>query len=119
MVPVAVVLGAVSAMQTGAHAASVSGTWLRPQTGALIRIIPCGGGLGMQIVKSKQPRAAGRRIMCGARKTGANRFEGDLLHPLDGNTYRGFVEVNGNRLILKGCVLGGLICKTENWTRAK
>ena len=31
--------------------------------------------------------------------------------------YKGKATVNGNSMRLKGCIVGGLICKGETWAR--
>lgn len=104
---------------TAANAATVNGTWLRPSTGGQIQVFDCGGGIGMKVTKSSDANKVGKQIMCGATKTGENRYEGDLLNLDDGNTYKGIIEFKGDTLSLSGCVLGGLVCKTDNWTRVK
>ncbi|MEM9029233.1 MAG: DUF2147 domain-containing protein [Pseudomonadota bacterium] len=108
---------AASASVPLAQGASVSGTWKRPSTGAHIQAFPCAGGLGLRVVKSKTIRARGRRIMCGAKKTGPARFEGNLRNPIDGGTYYAIIELRGDTMKLQGCILGGLICNQETWTR--
>lgn len=104
---------------TCAQAASPNGVWKRPKTGAHIQVSNCGGGLGMKVVKSPNKASVGKRIMCGAKAEGANKWRGDLTSSEDGNTYTGIVTLKGNKLQLQGCVLGGLICKTEVWSRIK
>jgi len=34
-------------------------------------------------------------------------------------TYSGLVIRDGDTLVTKGCILGGLICKSESWTRVQ
>ena len=53
----------------------------------------------------------------GASRTGDNTWTGDLLNTEDGQTYSGVVTLAGGGLSLKGCVLGGIICKGEVWSR--
>ena len=102
-----------------ALAGSINGTWLRPKTGAHIQSFACGGGVGLKIVKSKKKKDIGTVIMCGAKKVKPNQYKGNLKSTEDGNTYTGYVTFSGNTLKLSGCVLGGLICKNENWRRVK
>jgi len=50
---------------------------------------------------------------------GANTWEGKVYNSRDGNTYSGSFTLTGaNTADLKGCVMGGLMRKTENWTRS-
>ena len=111
---VGIALGAGTAL-----AASPNGTWLRSSTGAHVQVFSCGGGLGMKVTKSPDKAKVGKQIMCGAKKTADNRWEGNLLNLDDGQTYAGIVQLKGATLDLSGCVLGGLICKTDAWTRVK
>src|SRR5262249_34697928 len=46
-------------------------------------------------------------------------WEGDVYNAEDGKTYSGSFALTGaNTAQLKGCVLGGLICKAQTWTRS-
>ena len=99
-----------------AQAGSVNGTWLR-SNGAHIQAFDCGGGLGLKVTKSPEPAKVGKTIMCGAKKTGDNKWKGTVLNLDDGKQYSGYVELNGNSLTLSGCVLAGIICKDDTWSR--
>ncbi|MGO9943661.1 MAG: DUF2147 domain-containing protein, partial [Rhodoblastus sp.] len=45
-------------------------------------------------------------------------WSGEAFNPDDGNTYSGNVIVAGSSMTTKGCVLGGLICKSVDWKRS-
>ena len=113
---------AVAVIYTGvesARAASPNGTWLRPKTGAHVLAFKCRGGLGLKVVKSKKKSSVGTVIMCGAKKTAANKWQGNLKSTEDGNVYSGYVTLTGsNKMKLQGCALG-FLCKTEYWSRLK
>jgi len=108
---------AMVAIATTPAQASPNGKWKRPSTGAIIQVDNCGGGLGMKVVSSSDAAAVGQRIMCGAKQEGANKWRGRIKSTEDGNTYLGIVTLRGSTLQLEGCVLGGIICRTENWSR--
>ncbi len=108
----------MAALGSPVFAGSPIGTWLR-SNGAHISVFNCGGGIGMRVVKSPEPHKVGKLIMCGAKKTGANKWKGSLLNLDDGQTYSGYVTLKDSRLSLSGCVLAGLICKTDTWSRLK
>lgn len=101
---------------TSAMAGSPNGTWLR-SNGARIAVFDCGGGIGMKVISSPEPGKAGKTIMCGAKKTAENKWKGSLLNLDDNKRYSGYVTLNGSSLSLSGCVLGGLICKNDTWSR--
>jgi uncharacterized protein (DUF2147 family) len=52
------------------------------------------------------------------RPAGANAWQGTLYNFQDGKTYNGRMSMpNANSMSLSGCVLGGLICRSQTWTR--
>lgn len=103
--------------------ADATGTWVRPSTGTQVNFYACGANLCGKIVAVKDPSkksTVGTVILSGAKKTGDNKWQGELLNTEDGKTYAGHVTLEGaNALKLEGCALGGLVCKGETWTRAK
>ena len=104
-----------------AQAADPYGTWTRPSTGSQIAFYDCGGKLCAKVAsvkdKSKQD-TVGKVIMTGAAKSGNNTWKGDLLNLEDGKTYTGTVTLEGPKALnLTGCVLGGIICKGETFTK--
>lgn len=108
---IVMVASAVAMVAGSVEAAGINGTWLRPKTGKHVKSYSCGGGLGLKVV------ATGKVIMCGAKAKGGGKYEGTLTSTEDGNQYSGTVTIAGNKLLLSGCVLGGLICKSETWKR--
>lgn len=50
---------------------------------------------------------------------GEGRYEGNVWRPSNDKTYIGKMELSGNTLDLAGCVLGGLACKSQTWTRVQ
>lgn len=106
------------ALATPALADSPNGTWLR-SNGAHISVFDCSGGLGMKVVRSPEPAKVGKTIMCGAKKTAGNKWQGSLLNLDDGQTYTGYVTLVGSKLTLSGCALGGVFCKDDTWSRVK
>lgn len=102
-----------------AYAASLDGVWVRPSTGAHIQSYSCKGGLGLKIVKSDNKDWIGKVLMCGAKKVSNGQYKGDLTSLEDGRTYTGIVAIKRSKLDLSGCVLGGLICKEEEWPKVK
>ncbi|MBR2535666.1 MAG: DUF2147 domain-containing protein [Hyphomicrobium sp.] len=114
----AAALAGMVAMSTLAEAGSANGTWLR-DNGAHVLAFDCGGGLGLKVTKSPEANKVGKTIMCGAKPSGPNKWKGTVLNLDDGQKYSGSVTVSGNSLTLSGCVLGGLVCKNDTWSRLK
>lgn len=113
-----------------AQNADPSGTWLTQSGDTRVRIGRCGQAYCGTIVAStyqkdtnnqdpaKRDRpVVGLQMIWGLQPTGAD-YTGQLYNPQDGRTYTGKVKVTGPGVIqLSGCVLGGLICKSQTWTR--
>jgi uncharacterized protein (DUF2147 family) len=97
------------------------GTWTRPSTGTQVNFYDCGGKLCAKITAVKDASRkgdVGKVIMSGAEKSGGNTWKGSLLNTEDGQTYNGVVTLEGPKALnLKGCVLGGIVCKGETWVR--
>ncbi|MGH1349346.1 MAG: DUF2147 domain-containing protein [Methyloligellaceae bacterium] len=110
---------AAATIFTPAHAAGPYGDWLR-SNGAHIKVYKCEGGVGMKVTKSDEAEKVGKVIMCGAKASGPNKWKGSVLNLDDGKTYKGIVTLQDDKkLKLQGCVLGGLICKSDTWTKIK
>lgn len=105
---------AVAAMMAGPAIAAepIEGLWKRPSTGTLIKYSKCGGSF-CGIVQSGS--YAGQSI--GKMKGSGNSYSGTVTDLEENKTYKGKATINGNTMKLSGCVLGGLICKGENWNR--
>jgi len=113
-------LGVIALIVSAAWAqTSPYGVWKRPSTGGEIKSFECGGGVGLVVTKSADPEKVGKELLCGAQESEPGKYEGRILNLDDGKRYSGIVEVRGGgtQLKLSGCVLGGIICKSETWIR--
>ena len=111
-----VAIATLVGLASTAQAADPFGTWTRPSTGAQISFYDCGGKLCAKVVGVKDQTKkdnVGKVIMTGAAKSGDKAWTGDLLNLEDGKTYTGTVTLVADGLNLKGCALGGIICKDE------
>ena len=113
---------ALTSLAGTASAAEPYGVWLRPSTGTQVSFYDCGGKLCAKVVAIKdQTRKSeiGTVIMKGSVKTGANKWEGDLLDAESGKVYSGVVTLeSASALSLKGCV-AMVLCRGETWTKVK
>jgi uncharacterized protein (DUF2147 family) len=123
---------AALAASVGVAAADPTGTWLTQGGDSKVRIAPCGGGFCGTIVwlnedrkDSNNPNASLRdRSLVGVQlfsnmQGSGDSYSGKLYNPRDGKTYTGKLKTLGaDKLQLSGCVLGGLICKSETWTKS-
>jgi uncharacterized protein (DUF2147 family) len=141
----ATVFFATLAMSFGnAATADAVGTWTTEDAKARVRITHCGGAaLCGAITWLKEPidpetgqpktdrhnadaaqrnRAlVGTQILLGMKPSDTpGRWEGHVYNAEDGKVYTGYLTMQGPAALkLEGCILGGLICKSQIWTRAE
>ncbi|MEM6661188.1 MAG: DUF2147 domain-containing protein [Pseudomonadota bacterium] len=66
------------------------------------------------------PEWVGRNIIQDMVADGSNEWDdGTIWAPDDNETYSSTMELKGDVLTVSGCVLGGLICRGQDWTRVK
>ena len=71
------------------------------------------------IAAKKSRPLLGVPIVLNMKPSGGNKWQGKVYNAEDGGTYTGFFTMTGaNTAQLKGCVMGGIICKGQTWTRA-
>jgi uncharacterized protein (DUF2147 family) len=128
-------------LNTAARAADPLGTWLTGEQDARVRVANCGAAICGNLVWLKDPNdpdtgrpktdkhnadaskqgrpLLGVPIILSMKPGGApNQWSGDVYNASDGRTYSGSFTLTGaNSAELKGCVMGGLICKGQTWTR--
>jgi uncharacterized protein (DUF2147 family) len=122
---------ALLALPAQAQSSDPSGIWLTQSGDTRVRIAKCGAALCGIIVSStyqkdtnnsdpklRERSMVGVQMISDIRPTG-DGFSGQLYNPQDGKTYTGKLKVmSPTTLQLSGCVLGGLICRSQTWTKA-
>ena len=135
-------VGLAPIMVAPAFAADPLGTWLTGDKKGKVRIVNCGGAICGSLVwidepldpETKKPKIDKRNadaskqsrpllgipIVLNMKPSSTPQsWEGDVYNAEDGKTYSGSFTLTGaNTAQLKGCVLGGLICKAQTWTRS-
>ncbi|MBZ9820908.1 DUF2147 domain-containing protein [Mesorhizobium sp. CA4] len=102
-------LAATLIMAGAACADPIEGSW-KTQSGETATI----GGGGSFSITLKTGKYAGKTI--GSLKaTGDNKYAGNITDPANDKTYSGKATLTGTTLKMSGCVLGGLICKSQTW----
>jgi uncharacterized protein (DUF2147 family) len=124
-----------------ARAADPIGTWLTGDKKGKVKIVNCGGAICGSLTwlaepndpETHQPKTdknnkdAGKQsrpllgvaIVLGMKPAGGDKWEGQVYNAEDGGIYTGsFTMTDANTAVLKGCVMGGLLCKGQTWTRS-
>jgi len=66
----------------------------------------------------RRDEIVGKTIIADMVPDGANEWgDGTIWAPDDDKTYDSSMELSGNTLEVSGCVLGGIICRGQDWTR--
>jgi uncharacterized protein (DUF2147 family) len=115
-----------------ALAADPTGDWLVENGSGQVRIENCGGALwGVVSWESAPGRdtnnpdpalrsrpTLGLPLLLDMRTKDQERWEGHVYNVENGKTYDANIKlVNPNVLRIEGCVLGGIFCGGQNWTR--
>ena len=116
-----------------ALAGDPTGDWLVEGGDAKIRIAICGNALWGVIGWEKSPGqdtenpdpakrtrpTLGIPILINMKPAGADKWAGEIYNAQNGKTYKASVSLESDTsLKVRGCVLGGLFCGGENWSRA-
>ena len=136
-----VALGLATVLAGPALAGDPSGTWLTEGGKSQVRLAHCGDALCGRIQWLKEPSdpatgkpkrdarnpdpgkrdrpIVGMDILLGMRPGAtSDQWAGDIYNPEDGKTYQARLTLQDARTLqVKGCVLGGLICKSQAWSR--
>ena len=107
-----------------AQAEGVYGTWQTETSdkGAYlhVRVGPCGEKVCGVIDKviGGDESITGKTIIWDMADAGDGAFNGGKIWaPDQDKTYKSKMALEGNALIVSGCVLGGAICRSQNWSR--
>ncbi|MGE3644759.1 MAG: DUF2147 domain-containing protein [Beijerinckiaceae bacterium] len=95
----------------GAYAQAIAGNW-RTQSGETARIAKCGAAYCITLRSGKHK---GRTI--GRMRGSGSSYSGSITDPNNNKTYNGKASVSGSSMSLSGCVLGGLFCRSQTWTK--
>ncbi|WP_243368050.1 DUF2147 domain-containing protein [Microvirga solisilvae] len=113
-----------------AQAPDPSGTYLSESGETRVRIAKCGQAYCGTIISTQgdakdvnNPDANQRgRSLVGVQmisniQPSGQGFTGQLYNYKDGKTYTGKMTFEGKAMQLSGCVMGGLICRSQTWSK--
>jgi uncharacterized protein (DUF2147 family) len=108
----------------------IVGTYVNESGGTKVRLSECNAGVCGTIVwmknpvndvnnpdASKQDRPVVGLQAVTLKSTGSGSYTGSLYDTESGKTYAGKAKFSDQSVQLSGCVLGGLLCKTQIWRR--
>ncbi|MGH6658133.1 MAG: DUF2147 domain-containing protein [Sphingomicrobium sp.] len=126
-----IALGAaiLAAPSTASARAPLEGQWKNPKGSVVVRVAACGNAYCGTVIdasakakatarKGGTPNLVGTRILHDVRAAGNGTYKGRAFDPKRNIRAPATIRVLGPSTIsIKGCVLRGLICKEQRWTR--
>ena len=128
---VALSVAVCPALATAARAGSpIEGNWINPKRSVTVRIAPCGANWCGRVVSASADakakaaaggtaRLVGTQLMTDLRATGEGSWRGSIFVPDRNVRAEGEVRLIGPRTLeVEGCAMSGILCKSQQWTRA-
>jgi len=120
---------ALLALPAAAVAEPLEGRWANPKRSVVVQVAQCGNAYCGTVIRASDKAKAnarkggtqnlvGTRILSGLKPAGANRYKGKVFVPKRNIFASATVrQVGANIMEVEGCVVGGLLCDEQRWTR--
>jgi len=107
----------------------VIGTWINPRGSVAVETRPCGAALCGRVswanAEAQQDAAdagvhplIGTELLQDFHPAASGRWEGIIFVPDMGRRFQSIIAMqDGGRMRVSGCILGGLLCKSQIWRR--
>lgn len=125
----ALLIAVLVAAPAGA-ASPIEGQWINPSRSLTVRVAPCDNGrLCGRVIRASSsakakaaaagtPRLIGTELMRGLEPTGDGTWRGTFFVPDRNVRAEGNLRLlNARTIELQGCAMGGLLCKSQRWSR--
>jgi uncharacterized protein (DUF2147 family) len=114
--------------QTGQPATGAVGLWLNPHNSVVVKTGPCGDKLCGWIVWANKEAMSdakdsgvtaliGTELLQDYRPKGNGLWAGSVYVPDMGHSFSSTIIEMGKAMKVKGCLIGGFICKSQVWQR--
>jgi uncharacterized protein (DUF2147 family) len=116
-------LAAATVPVTASAQAALEGHWRNPKGSVVVRVGPCGdaycGTVSWASAKNRDKGVGpGTRVLSDLRPAGSGVYKGRAYEPKRGLSGSATVhQVGPNVMVVRGCVLSGIICKEQRWIR--
>ena len=130
ILPTLALCAALAALPAQALAkAPLEGRWKNPKGSVVVRVAACGEAFCGTVVdatakakssarKGGTPTLIGTRILSDVRPQADGTYKGHAFDPKRNIRAPATIRMlGGSTLVIRGCVLRGLICKEQRWTR--
>lgn len=99
-----------------------AGVWMRGDGNARVRIAACGDKIcatNLWIGDTSEGEEAGDQLIMTLTPKSSNTLAGTAYDVKRKRSYSMTMKVSKSSLVTRGCILGGVLCKSVNWTAAK
>jgi uncharacterized protein (DUF2147 family) len=99
-----------------------NGVWMRDDGNAKVRIAKCGTAIcatNLWIGDTSGGEEVGDKLIMSLSPRSPTTLAGKAYDPKRNMNYSVTVTVEGQRLVTRGCILGGVLCKNVYWTPAQ
>ena len=120
---------AALALPAAAAAQALEGHWKNPKGSVVVRVGSCGDAYCGVVVEASDkakasarkggtPNLIGTRILSAMKPTGDGIYKGQAFDPKRNIRAPATIRLlGGGTLVVKGCLISGIICKEQRWTR--
>ena len=111
--------------------APIASEWRNPSNSVHVRIDPCGGAICGTVTWASDKAIAdarrggtgqliGTRLFRDLKPSGNGKWSGKVFVPDIRQTFSGTIQFQGgDKMVGKGCVLFGIVCKSQTWSRVR
>lgn len=110
------------AIPASAHADTFMGPWARGDGIVRATIAPCGSQLCMTdtwIKPGVTDEKVGDKVVFDVKPQSDGTLKGSGFDPQRNLKFSVVLKVTGDRMTTSGCGFGGLVCKSQDWTRIR
>lgn len=112
--------GCVFSGTAAASTEKMTGTWQRGDGLAKVTIDRCGSAMcavNTWVKAGTSGEKVGDRLVMNVSPQAGGKLSGTAFDPQRNLTYRIDISVAEQRMKTRGCVLGGVLCKSVGWTK--
>src|SRR4051794_10204460 len=128
LVKTALLLLAAAVPAAASGPAPIEGHWTSPKRTLVVRVAPCGDAWCGTVIRASDVAKAraleggtqhlvGTQLLIGVRPDGDGAYRGHAFDPNRNLRVSATVRLDGSTtLIVKGCMVGGILCREQRWT---
>jgi uncharacterized protein (DUF2147 family) len=121
LVSLSVFAAALLASSSAFAQESAKGNWMRGDGVARVVVSSCGEGLCMKNtwIKPGASEKVGEYLILNVKPAGEGVWKGSGRDPQRDLTFTAEMKVDGDKMTTSGCAVGGLICRSTQWSRLR